>query len=429
MKDSYCEIILPFRQDLSLREEYINFFKAVRVGKILEDLDALAATIALKHCLPGEDLSIVDREIGPSVDENALMALADIVPLNVVTASMDRMDLLNILRPDLDLKCYGCVTYAGRSSMEVTVRVASRGDPAHMVNQMIDESGQPLPDGQNQWTPLLLCKFTLVAKDPFSNKPLAQINHLVPSSAEEEKFIRMGLERKQRRLEDRKTDLLDGQESPTQAESQLVHKLWIQGRDMKLNNDGDLQGRSIEDRSSVALMKDTRQTDMRICFPQERNMHGSVFGGFLMREAFELAYATATLYIKARPLTVAMDEIAFKKPVPIGSILKFSSEVVYAEGEPHRTFQVSVIAEVLSPDNHYKSQVSNTFFFTFARCDASETDKVDGDLIGAGIGKVRKIIPVTYEESMKWILGRRRKSRGIVEKQAQLDEFQMKLID
>lgn len=32
-------------------------------------------------------------------------------------------------------------------------------------------------------------------------------------------------------------------------------------------------------------MKDTEMSSVQIMFPQERNLHGNVFGGFLMRQA------------------------------------------------------------------------------------------------------------------------------------------------
>lgn len=56
-------------------------------------------------------------------------------------------------------------------------------------------------------------------------------------------------------------------------------------------------------------------------------MHFSVFGGYLMREAFELAYTNACAFLRGRPYTVSMDDVAFRRPVPIGSILHFTSHV------------------------------------------------------------------------------------------------------
>lgn len=77
MAESYCEVVLPFRTDLLLREEYVNVFKGLRFGKLMEDLDALAASIAYKHAHDGRD---------------------GYLPLTIVTASVDRIDLLEVLR-------------------------------------------------------------------------------------------------------------------------------------------------------------------------------------------------------------------------------------------------------------------------------------------------------------------------------------------
>jgi acyl-coenzyme A thioesterase 9 len=55
MKDSYVEEYLPFKTDKEFREEYVNVYGRIRLGKILEDLDALAGSIAYKHCDDGRE--------------------------------------------------------------------------------------------------------------------------------------------------------------------------------------------------------------------------------------------------------------------------------------------------------------------------------------------------------------------------------------
>ncbi|KAF9413487.1 hypothetical protein BGZ94_000712, partial [Podila epigama] len=91
MQDSYTEIILPFSTDKALLEEYINFGGAVRHGKILEDLDALAGAISYKHTDDGK---------------------TDSSPLTIVTASVDRIDFLKPLSVR-DLRLSGHVTFVG----------------------------------------------------------------------------------------------------------------------------------------------------------------------------------------------------------------------------------------------------------------------------------------------------------------------------
>lgn len=134
-----------------------------------------------------------------------------------------------------------------------------------------------------------------------------------------------------------------------------------------------------------------------------------------MREAFELAYTTARLYLRARPFTLSSDDITFRKPVPIGSVLFLSSQVEYAEGEPHGTFQVSVTAEILNAA--YKKELTNVFHYTFGRSETPES---------AAAGKkatVRRLLPRSYGEAMGYLQGKRRKARGIELKKAQLNEF------
>lgn len=383
MSESYCQVILPFRTDLHLREEYVNTFRGLRLGKILEDLDALAASIAYKHCHDGRS--------------------ADLPPLTIVTASMDRMDLLNPLRPDLDLKLYGHVTYVGRSSMEVTIRVESLGDPKSL--DPIDDSGEQIHLTQSpKWTPICLCKFTLVARDP-STHASAQVPTLNLTTAAEKRLFALGAESKKHKLEAARTDL--SKQPPTPEERLLIHALYLEYQKYT-DAKGDLNPALVP--KNVTFEQDTRHQIVKICHPQERNIHSSIFGGFLMREAFELGYAVAMLYIKGRPWTVALDDIAFRKPVPIGSILHLTSQVEYAEGEPHATFQVSVTAEVISDIATGVKQVTNIFYFTFAR----------GKEPGV---QVRKMLPRTYGESMQYLQGKRRKERGQFYKKAQLDEF------
>ena len=45
--DPCFEKIYPFESDLKLREEYINFFGGLRIGKLLEDLDLVAGKLLM----------------------------------------------------------------------------------------------------------------------------------------------------------------------------------------------------------------------------------------------------------------------------------------------------------------------------------------------------------------------------------------------
>jgi acyl-coenzyme A thioesterase 9 len=174
---------------------------------------------------------------------------------------------------------------------------------------------------------------------------------------------------------------------PTAEEGAILHGLWLERSD----NDAS--------QHNTVSMHETRQQIVRICHPQDRNIHSSIFGGYLMRESYELAYTTASLFLKGRPFMVASDEIVFKKPVSIGSILFLTSEVTFSQGHPHQTFQVSVTADVLKDLQSGQRECTNVFHYTFSRSEQSSP--------------LRRIMPVTYSESIKFVEGLRRRQMGI----------------
>ena len=78
------------------------------------------------------------------------------------------------------------------------------------------------------------------------------------------------------------------------------------------------------------LMPETAQSNLAICFPQVKNLDGKIFGGFLMRYGFEVAWSTCHLFAGSRPFFVEVDEISFRKPVNIGDLIRFQSVVLHS---------------------------------------------------------------------------------------------------
>lgn len=104
---SRTSILYKFSSDFKLREQYRNPWNGIRIGKLLEDLDALAGTIAYKHCC---------NEDGTTR------------PLLLVTASVDKMVLKKPIRVDIDLNIVGAVVWVGNSSMEIQLQVTQSMD-------------------------------------------------------------------------------------------------------------------------------------------------------------------------------------------------------------------------------------------------------------------------------------------------------------
>lgn len=73
---------------------------------------------------------------------------------------------------------------------------------------------------------------------------------------------------------------------------------------------------ALANRDSI-LLRDTRLENSLICQPQQRNIHGRIFGGFLMHRAFELAFSTAYAFAGMMPCFLEVDHVDFLRPVSI----------------------------------------------------------------------------------------------------------------
>ncbi|CAB1341026.1 unnamed protein product [Coregonus sp. 'balchen'] len=164
------------------------------------------------------------------------------------------------------------------------------------------------------YTPVLDATFVMVARDP-ENKRAAFVNPLKPEGPEEEELFQQG-------------------EMSFRSRVLPPNSVW---------------------------MEDAKVKGLEICHPQERNIFNRIFGGFLMRKAYELGWANACAYGGCRPNLVAVDDILFQKPVEIGSLLLLSSQVCYTQG---KYIQVRVHTEVLDPLTR-QHNTTNVFHFTF----------------------------------------------------------------
>lgn len=56
-----------------------------------------------------------------------------------------------------------------------------------------------------------------------------------------------------------------------------------------------------------------------------------IFGGFLLKQTFELAFCCAASFSHARPSFVSLDPSTFQNPVPVGSVLYLTATVTYTD--------------------------------------------------------------------------------------------------
>ncbi|KAJ6554055.1 Thioesterase/thiol ester dehydrase-isomerase [Mycena vulgaris] len=341
MHDSYCELVLAFGSSPKLLEQYTNVHGGIRTGKLMEHLDSLAGSISYKHML------------GPGVE--SLGKIED-RGFYIVTASVDRLDMLSPLDPSRDLRLSGQVIYTGKSSMEVAVKMETIGM------------------GMEEET---------VCRDALTHRA-RNVHPLIRASAEEQALFSMGEDMKKRRQSLALRSL--SRVPPSSIEAESLHSFYLKyGQDTKGLHASDGKDERV-------WMGDTKLEKCMLMFPQERNVHQKIFGGYLMRLAYELGFSNSSLFMRGGHVRfLSLDGIAFAQPVPIGSILRLTSYVLHFDLLGRH---VAVTANVVDVETG-NERTTNEFRFTWCRDDDS------------ALTVSRKVVPKTYKEAMLWLEGKR----------------------
>lgn len=363
MMDSYSSFPLPFRTRPEVLEQYISSWGGIRIGKLLEDLDSLAGDASYKHVL-GRRPTAADHEGNP---------------IFIVTASVDRLDLLEPLRADRDYRLNSMVIYVGSSSMEVLVTVEDISDA---------------PDGQsNAGRAVLTGRFTMATRNAATGaaQPIPPLK--IENGAEEQLFAQ-GQSHKQRKKVEASMSL--EKVPPTSEEARLVHQLW-------------LAEQAVPAERRTVHIGETKLSSVSYMHPQQRNVHMKIFGGYLMRSAYELAFMNASIFAKGKPVRfLSLDALSFHLPVSIGAFLSLTSSVTYTstsarfgvkDGQEQEHSQSSVaavivLAELVDTSTGQRKK-SNTFHFSF---DLAQDDKT--------------VLPESYHDSIAFIEGKRRVDHG-----------------
>jgi acyl-coenzyme A thioesterase 9 len=352
-KDSFAEKIYKLSTDLKLREQYINAYGSIRVGKIIEDLDGFAGSIAYIH--------------SDGFNDNGRN-------LTIVTATCDRILMLKNMQADRDLRMRGVTTFVGRTSMEIRVNVDQK-----------NETGV--------WEPILHSFFTMVALDKNTHRP-TPVNKLAPISDDEKILFELGKANNKEKKEAAKQES-KGYTLPSADEQALIHSLFMENAQHRksLRAAGKDEFTKLSQEKKFVYTHSTRLETNLWMHPQFRNIHNNIYGGFLMRMAFELSYIAALNFANCSPIEfVYSDNVEFVSPVHIGDVVTFEAEVVYSNPEEN-LIHVRVRADAQTPSKNSGKRTTTVFRFTFRSL-------VDNS--------VHAIMPNTYREAMHYLSGRRR---------------------
>lgn len=333
------------------------------------DLDALSGVIAYKHT--GESVT-------------------------TVTAAVDRITINHPLSEICDLELSGQVTFAtGRSSMEISLQVAK-----------VPEKGADV----KKEDVLMTCAFTMVSLDPATKKPV-KISPVLVETAEEKRLFAQGETNYNAKKALAKTALR--KQTPNDKESDLIHAIWLRQLEY---HDPNVATRKPE---NVVYMDSTKMQSAQIMQPQYRNRHNfMIFGGFLLKTTFELAFCCAASFSHTRPTFVSLDPSTFENPVPVGSVLYLTATVAYTDPPMVAAGDISHDVSAEHASEEPRSSAGSKYTRIQVRVDSKVRNIEHGETKPTGqfnytflVEKDIKVMPRTYLEFMIWVDARRRAER------------------
>jgi acyl-CoA hydrolase len=331
--DTTRTFTLPLASEAGLRRRFMVLDEPLkgnlRFGLLLEVLDKLAEETSLEHL----------RRSHPEA--------------RVVTAAVDSILVRNV--PDLtrDILFSARVNHVGKSSMEVGIRVVHPGDPpVHIAS----------------------CYFTMVGRmlEGEGARSVA-----VPPVEYQDELERKRAHKATLRREAYRAQLAAAEEPPSREEYRLLAELH-QAQEQP-GFQGLLAGRLVTEA-------------WERMYPEQENVPRTIFGGYVMRRAYEVSSICAERVAPDRPVLAAVNRVNFFHPVRLGDILRYTTRVVCTG---NCLVGVEARIERRSRDRSSRA-LSNSCLFTFVN--------VDRDLRPR---PVPPIYPATYSEDASYLWARR----------------------
>lgn len=330
---------LPLQSDLKVRKRYMVVDEPIignfRFGLLLEDLDIMAEQAAISYARRFYD------------------------DAKVVTAAIDTIIVRHVVDIDNDIMIDARINHVGRSSMVVGMRVEHPGDPA---------------------THIASCYFTMVARGGES----AEESRVLPPLEYNDELERRRAAKSVQEREQYRLQQAAEQEPPSREEYEMLRKLH------RAQDDPDFKGLKSE-----RLVVDAWER----MYPDQEYVPHRIFGGYIIRKAYELSSICAELVAPNRALIAAVNRINFFHPVRIGDKLHYSCRVVYTSDS---FICVEASIERISRDRSSKA-LSNSCLFTFVN--------VDNELRNQ---PVPCVYPSTYAEDARYLAAHRSHQSMIV---------------
>ncbi|MGD9950777.1 MAG: hotdog domain-containing protein [Desulfobulbus sp.] len=271
----------------------------------------------------------------------------------VVTAAIDNIVIRQAVDVTRDLTFAATINHIGRSSLEIGIRVEQPGDTTEHIAS---------------------CYFTMVARSGYGDNVTSVA---LPSIDYVEPIERRRAGKALARREEYRHQQLALHEPPSRTEYEMLTALH-QAQD--------------EPGFSGLLCSQLVTDAWERTYPDQENVPFTIFGGYLIRRAFELSSICSELVAPNRSIIAGVNRINFFHPVRMGDKLHFTSRVVYTDDS---FICVEAGIERISRDRTAKA-LSNSCLFTFAN--------VDGEL---NHHPVFTVYPTTYAEDARYLAAHR----------------------
>jgi len=342
-KNSFIQIKLPLQENKNLRHRYILFRpESIRIGRVLEALDFTATFVSYLHC------------------KNVPFSRA----CTMITVCVDHLKFFTNLRGDKNLMINAYPTYSGNSTVEIRTDVYQEHakDEFKMVASALF---------------LMAARDSTVYSKPYSVPKLNFDEEPDKTSC----LLRNELAKLNQENRKKMSNTSLFKSPPSEPESLELHEIFLK-----------IQG-NLSEKSPFKYMRSTRKKKSLLMHSQDRNIHGKIFGGYLMRESIEFAWLIAYTYAEVANLEFqAIDDFNFLTYVDIGSILDFEAMVTYTQGSLiHVRVEAIKYPKVLK-EGEKETQKCAEMNITF-KCPSKVVDP---------------IYPGTYEEAMLYLESKRR---------------------
>jgi Acyl-CoA hydrolase len=333
-RDTVYHYTVPLGSNPALRRRYMVIDEPMqgnmRFGLLLEILDKVAEATALRY---------VGR-FHPAA--------------RVVTAAVDTIIVRHAVDVTRDLTCAATINHIGRSSLEIGIRVEQPGESASLH--------------------IASCYFTMVARSGYDEEStsvsLPPLNFIDP-------IEKQRAEKAVARREEYRRQQAACFEPPDQQEYAMLAALHHAQDDRNF--------------SGLLCSKLTANAWERT-YPDQENVPFTIFGGYLIHRAYNLASICSELAAPHRSIIAGVNRINFLHPVRMGDKLHFTARVVYTE-DCYVCVETGI--ERISRDRTAKA-LSNTCLFAFVNVDDTLRHH-----------PVPMVHPTTYAEDARCLAARR----------------------